>query len=213
MTVEDMLAAARRRLTRLQPHEARTAMADGALLIDIRSESQRRADGVVPGALAVSRNVLEWRCDPSCPARDRRIGGLDRQLIVMCNQGYGSSLAAAGLQDLGFQRATDLVGGFQAWRSAGLPVDEFLPEELARAVDCSCGLRVQAADDARLLHDWRAHLIAGHEAERYADEDLRERIAAEGYDVPVAEPLARTRLQRWQTASMLWSSGSRAKAP
>ena len=76
----------------------------------------------MPDALWFERNVLEWRCDPSSDARDERVGGLDRHVIVMCNEGYMSSLAAASLQELGFARATDLDGGFQAWRAAGLPV-------------------------------------------------------------------------------------------
>jgi rhodanese-related sulfurtransferase len=78
---------------------------------------------VVPDALYFPRNVLEWRCDPACEARDPRVGGTDRRLIVMCDEGYQSSLAAASLQDLGFDRATDLAGGFQGWRAAGLPVE------------------------------------------------------------------------------------------
>jgi rhodanese-related sulfurtransferase len=118
-----MLARARARLRRVGPLEASEDVRDGALLIDIRTEAQRRADGVVPEALWIGRNVLEWRCDPSSDARDERVGGLDRRVIVMCDEGYTSSLAAASLQELGFARATDLDGGFQAWRSAGLPVD------------------------------------------------------------------------------------------
>jgi rhodanese-related sulfurtransferase len=122
-TIDDLLEAARRRLTRLDPRQASEAMRDGALLIDIRSESQRAEDGVVPGSLFVARNVLEWRCDPTSEHRDPRIDGRDRQLIVMCNEGYQSSLAAATLHELGLTRTTDLDGGFQAWRAAGLPVE------------------------------------------------------------------------------------------
>lgn len=122
-TIDELLAEARAGLARLDPHEALDAVRDGALLLDIRSESQREADGVVPGAIWFSRNVLEWRCDPSCDARDERVGGFDRHVIVMCDEGYQSSLAAATLQQLGFARATDLAGGFQAWRAGGLPVD------------------------------------------------------------------------------------------
>ena len=121
-TIDELLAHARSRLDRVEPHEARDAIGGGALLIDIRSESQRAADGIVPDTLWFPRNVLEWRCDPSCEAHDERVGGLDRHVIVMCDAGYQSSLAAATLQQLGFASATDLVGGFQAWRAAGLPV-------------------------------------------------------------------------------------------
>jgi len=121
-TIDDLLEEARRRLTRLDPRAANEAMRDGALLIDIRAESQRAQDGVVPGSLFVARNVLEWRCDPSSEHRDPRIDGREHQLILMCNEGYQSSLAAATLHELGLTRTTDLDGGFQAWRAAGLPV-------------------------------------------------------------------------------------------
>ena len=121
-TIDELLAQSREGLVRVGPQEALDAMGGGALMIDIRSESQRAADGVVPDAIWFARNVLEWRCDPSCEAYDDRLGGLDRHVIVMCDEGYQSSLAAATLQQLGFARATDLVGGFQAWRAAGLPV-------------------------------------------------------------------------------------------
>jgi rhodanese-related sulfurtransferase len=121
-TIDELLAEVRAGLVRLGPHEARDAISGGALLIDVRSESQRAADGIVPDAIWFARNVLEWRCDPSCDAYDDRVGGLKRQLIVMCDEGYQSSLAAATLQQIGFAGATDLAGGFQAWRAAGLPV-------------------------------------------------------------------------------------------
>jgi rhodanese-related sulfurtransferase len=122
-TIDELLAQARAGLDRVEPHQARAAIRSGAVLIDIRSESQRAADGVVPDAIWIARNVLEWRCDPGCEAHDDRIGDIERQVIVMCDEGYQSSLAAATLQQLGFTRATDLAGGFQAWRATGLPVD------------------------------------------------------------------------------------------
>jgi rhodanese-related sulfurtransferase len=121
-TIDELLADARAGLARVEPHDARDAMRAGALMLDIRSEAQRAADGLVPDAIWFARNVLEWRCDPSSDAHDERVGGLERHVIVMCDEGYQSSLAAATLQQLGFARATDLVGGFQAWRAAGLPV-------------------------------------------------------------------------------------------
>jgi len=124
-TVDDLLADARGRLERLDPEQARDAMQAGAVLVDIRSEPQRERDGVVPGALYHPRNVLEWRADPSSGASDPAIAGdLDRRVIVMCDAGYQSSLAAATLQEIGFSNATDLAGGFQAWRAAGLPVED-----------------------------------------------------------------------------------------
>jgi rhodanese-related sulfurtransferase len=122
-TIDDLLASARARLDRLEPEDALAAVQRGALLVDIRSEPQRARDGVVPGAVYHPRNVLEWRVDPASGYSDPAIGGLDRHVIVMCNEGYQSSLAAATLQDIGFERCTDLVGGFQAWRAAGLPVE------------------------------------------------------------------------------------------
>jgi rhodanese-related sulfurtransferase len=122
-TVNELLRAARARLERLTARRAYDAMADGALLVDIRSECQRDADGVVPGSLFIARNMLEWRMDPSSGHQHPSVGGLDRRVILMCNEGYQSSLAAATLQALGFARATDVIGGFQAWRDAGLPVE------------------------------------------------------------------------------------------
>jgi rhodanese-related sulfurtransferase len=122
--VEDLLAAARARLERLEPAAAARAIEDGAIIVDIRSEEQRRADGRVPGAIEHPRNVLEWRVDPDSGYDDPALSGdLDRVVIVLCHEGYQSSLAAATLQDLGFARATDVDGGFAAWRAAGLPVE------------------------------------------------------------------------------------------
>jgi len=121
-TIEELLAHARAGLVRVEAREAQAAISGGALMIDIRSESQRAADGIVPDAVWFARNVLEWRCDPSSEAHDDRVGDLERHVIIMCDEGYQSSLAAATLQQLGFASATDLVGGFQAWRAAGLPV-------------------------------------------------------------------------------------------
>jgi rhodanese-related sulfurtransferase len=123
VTAEDLLAEARRGLERLDPLAAAAALAAGAVLVDIRSELQRERDGVVPGSVFFPRNVLEWRCDPASSARDERVSDPVRQLIVMCDEGYQSSLAAANLKRMGFGCATDLAGGFQAWRAAGLPVD------------------------------------------------------------------------------------------
>ncbi|MFL5867377.1 MAG: rhodanese-like domain-containing protein [Thermoleophilaceae bacterium] len=123
MNVEELLAQARSRLERLGPEEARAAVENGALLIDIRADSQRERDGVVPGARFVPRNVLEWRLDPASDYREPDLARPEAHVIVMCNEGYQSSLAAATLQQLGIERATDLDGGFQAWRAAGLPVE------------------------------------------------------------------------------------------
>jgi rhodanese-related sulfurtransferase len=123
LTAEDLLAEARRGLVRLEPAEAAHAVSAGAaVLIDIRSGYQRDRDGVVPNSVFLPRNVLEWRCDPASPYRDERVSDPSRRLIVMCDEGYQSSLAVANLRRMGFEDATDLAGGFQAWRANGLPV-------------------------------------------------------------------------------------------
>jgi rhodanese-related sulfurtransferase len=120
--ISEVLEQARSRLDRLGPAEAWAAVRDGALLVDIRPQAQRAAEGEVPGALIIERNVLEWRLDPASDARLPEAGSYDLRVIVMCSAGYTSSLAAASLQDLGLSAATDLDGGFQAWARAGLPV-------------------------------------------------------------------------------------------
>ncbi|WP_019135661.1 rhodanese-like domain-containing protein [Cellulomonas massiliensis] len=120
-SIDDVLADARSRLRRLAPVEAWEAVRHGALLVDIRPAAQRAAEGSVPWALVIERNVLEWRLDPASDARIPQALGYDVQPVVLCSEGYTSSLAAAALQDLGLHRATDVVGGFQAWRRAGLP--------------------------------------------------------------------------------------------
>jgi len=121
-TVDDLLDSARARIRRLDPHETAEACRRGALLIDIRPTVQRRWEGEVPGALIVERNVLEWRLDPASAHRLGQITDHDREIVVMCSEGYASSLVAATLVDLGFALAADLDGGFQAWAGAGLPV-------------------------------------------------------------------------------------------
>ncbi|WP_114206859.1 rhodanese-like domain-containing protein [Acidisarcina polymorpha] len=122
LSIEQVLSAARARLQRLSPDEAYEAVANtDAILVDIRPESQRAIEGTIAGALVVERNVLEWRFDPASSARLPVATDYELQVIVFCSEGYTSSLAAASLQDLGLFRATDMVGGFQAWRAAGLP--------------------------------------------------------------------------------------------
>lgn len=120
--VGEILAQARGRLKRLGPQQAYDAMHAGALLVDIRPQAQRTAEGELPGALVVERNVLEWRLDPASDARLPEAGDYRRPVIVVCSEGYASSLAAASLQDLGLVNATDLAGGFRAWAGSGLPV-------------------------------------------------------------------------------------------
>ena len=122
-SIDELLEAARQRLDRPDPARAAREIAGGALLVDIRPAAQRRAEGAVPGALLVERNVLEWRFDPRSDARLPEATGYDLRLIIMCSAGYASSLAAASLQDLGLRYATDLDGGFLAWQAAGLPIE------------------------------------------------------------------------------------------
>ena len=121
--IDRVLETARSRLHRMPAGAVPAALERGAVLVDIRPQAQREREGAVPAALLIERNVLEWRCDPSSEHRDPRIDGRERQLILMCNEGYQSSLAAATLHELGLTSATDLDGGFQAWRAAGLPVE------------------------------------------------------------------------------------------
>ncbi|MFI0908837.1 MULTISPECIES: rhodanese-like domain-containing protein [Streptomyces] len=122
MRVEELLAEARAQLDRVGPAEAAAVLADGGLLVDIRYAALRERDGTVPGALVVERNELEWRLDPACEHRAARVTDHGLRVVVFCDEGYASSLAAVSLHRLGLYRATDLVGGFQAWRAAGLPV-------------------------------------------------------------------------------------------
>jgi rhodanese-related sulfurtransferase len=124
-TIDELLAAARARLDRLSASEAYDAMRAGAVLVDIRSQDQRRADGVVPGALWFPRNVLEWRVDPASPNSHPSVSDPESLLVLMCAQGFQTSLAAATLHDLGFRRATDLIDGFEGWRAEGLPIEPF----------------------------------------------------------------------------------------
>ncbi|WP_083971496.1 rhodanese-like domain-containing protein [Actinoplanes awajinensis] len=120
-SIAEILDEARARLDRLGPAETDAAVRDGAVLIDIRPAAQRAEHGEIPGALIIERNVLEWRLDPRSDARLPFADRYDLPVIITCQEGYTSSLAAAALQELGLHRATDLAGGFKAWREAGLP--------------------------------------------------------------------------------------------
>ncbi|MEU4689596.1 rhodanese-like domain-containing protein [Actinoplanes sp. NPDC023714] len=119
--VRALLERARAGMQRLQPREAFEATARGALLIDTRTDVQRGEQGDLPGALIIDRTVLEWRLDPASPHRIPEATGYDQLVIVVCRQGYSSSLAAASLRSLGLHRATDMIGGMEAWLDAGLP--------------------------------------------------------------------------------------------
>lgn len=120
-TIDEVLADARAAIPRFTPEEAVAAVERGAILVDIRPVEQRRRDGLVPGAAVVQRNVLEWRLDPGSEWRDPRLAHRDRPVIVICDEGYQSSLAAAGLRRFGVD-AGDVIGGVQAWKEAGRPL-------------------------------------------------------------------------------------------
>ena len=122
-TIDDLLEAARARLDRLDPAAARAAAESGALIVDTRCAEARHASGVIPGSVHVPLSVLYWRLDPTSGHDDKTLSDRDRRIILVCADGYSSSLAAATLRDLGFARATDLAGGFNGWAAAGLPVE------------------------------------------------------------------------------------------
>lgn len=121
VTVDQLLTEARAKLVRLTPAQARDAVSAGAVMVDIRPADQRERDGRLPCAHVIPRNVLEWRLDPRCEHRDPDVARADRQVIVVCDEGYQSSLAAATLRRLGLD-ATDVIGGVKSWRAEGLPL-------------------------------------------------------------------------------------------
>ena len=123
-TLADLLSEAEARISRLSPAETHTAMENGAILIDIRSDSNRSEDGIVPGSLHIPRTVLEWRTAPESEFRNPYLGDVEQQIILICDHGCSSILAGAVLKDLGFIRVGDVIGGFSDWRDAGLPVTE-----------------------------------------------------------------------------------------
>jgi rhodanese-related sulfurtransferase len=125
-TVNDLLESARAGLDRLAPRAAYAEAQDGALLIDTRCEEMRLSDGVIPGAIAVPLSVLYWRLDPASGHDDPHLSDPARRVILICAHGYSSSLAAATLRQLGFARATDVIGGFEQWRREGLPTEASL---------------------------------------------------------------------------------------
>jgi rhodanese-related sulfurtransferase len=125
--VDEVLAACRARITRVRPADARRLQAAGGLLVDIRPIEQRRRFGEVPGALVIDRNVLEWRLDPTGAHRHPEAGPPGRPVVVFCQEGFASSLAADSLRLLGVRAVSDLEGGFGAWAAAGLPVTPIDP--------------------------------------------------------------------------------------
>ncbi len=122
-TIDEVLERARLRLRRVDARQAAAEQAQGALLVDTRTETQRANQGEIPGAIPIDRTMLEWRLDPTSPSRIEQATDHQIRVIVVCAEGYSSGLAAASLQDLGLVNATDLIGGFEAWKAAGLPVN------------------------------------------------------------------------------------------
>src|SRR5690242_3485314 len=122
-TIDRALDRARRRITRIEPQQAAAEQAGGALLVDTRTEAQRRRDGSIPGAMVIDRTVLEWRLDPTSPERIAQADSHKARVILMCDEGFSSSLAAASLRSIGLANVSDVIGGFQAWKAAGLPVE------------------------------------------------------------------------------------------
>ncbi len=124
LTIDDLLAEARLQIDRLEPAAAAVEIKRGAVVVDTRCQDDRRREGTIGGSVHIPRTVLEWRADPASSHRDERIAALDRRLILVCNDGYSSSLAAANLVRLGFHRAADLDGGYRGWKAAGWPTEE-----------------------------------------------------------------------------------------
>jgi rhodanese-related sulfurtransferase len=141
-TLDQLLEAARARITRYEAADAFAAIESGALLTDIRSDLDRERDGIIPGSLHIPRTVLEWRLEPTSSSRNPHVGSLDQQLILICDHGCSSILAAATLVDLGFTHAGDIIGGYTAWSQAGLATAPCPPGQ--RTPDEPAGMRAPA---------------------------------------------------------------------
>jgi rhodanese-related sulfurtransferase len=124
-SADDLVAAARRHIARVEPADLAKFVGGDGLIVDIRPAAQRAEEGELPGALAIERNVLEWRLDPTGAHRIAQVTGFDQPVVVVCAEGYASSLAAASLAELGLRRVADLTGGYRAWaRWSGRVADE-----------------------------------------------------------------------------------------
>jgi len=131
-TIDELLNTARQRLDRLSPGAALAETQQGALIVDTRCSEARQKRGIIPGSVHVPLSVLYWRLDPTSGHDDKALSDRDRRIILVCADGYSSSLAAATLHDLGFSRATDLDGGFNGWAAAGFPVERLPDSEAHR---------------------------------------------------------------------------------
>jgi len=130
--IDEVVERARRRLVRVTPEQAAAELAQGVLVVDIRTESDRAVEGEIPGAIVIDRSVLEWRLDPTSPSRLEQAKDHQVRVIMVCAEGYSSSLAAASFQDIGLVNATDVIGGFEAWTAARLPIKPYEPEPHGR---------------------------------------------------------------------------------
>src|SRR5579864_1740996 len=156
-SVDSLLAQARRHLRRLGPGEAHDAVESGAVLVDIRPLEQRERDGVIPGARVIDRNVLEWRLDPGSTSKDASIS--DQQpVVIICNEGYSSSLAAATLRLLG-RDATDVIGGFQNWVACGLPIDRWERPDIVPLGAQTMGAMSESASASGRHRHWDSRYI------------------------------------------------------
>jgi rhodanese-related sulfurtransferase len=155
-SIDDHLAAARARLDRVSPEALDHEMAAGALVVDIRPIEQRQRDGELPGAIVIDRNVFEWRLDPTSEHRIAAVKDHDQRIIVVCNEGYSSSLAAEMLGTLGLTRATDLAGGYQAWKTITRPMASAVAEPAAVATDVTRAAvpsRIRCVDCGHVIDD------------------------------------------------------------
>ena len=139
-TIDDLLASARARIERLAPHAALEAQRSGALLVDTRCADLRRDAGTIPGSVHIPLSVLFWRLDPASESASEELADPRRQVVLVCAHGYSSSLAAATLRDLGYERATDVIGGFAAWADAGLPVKPNLDAPIGATLQQAVGV-------------------------------------------------------------------------
>ena len=153
-SIDTVLAEARARLQRLTPDDAwSVAQRLSGLIIDIRTPTDRVRDGVIPGSLHLPRTVLEWRVDPASPRAHPAVGGYERLLVLVCNEGYSSSLAAVALQEIGFENATDIIDGIRGWERARLPLLAPIPLEAGlRDGDGPPEPRLDASTGS--AHDW-----------------------------------------------------------
>lgn len=184
--INDVLARAQAQLRRLTPAEAAAAMADGWTLVDTRSEDVRARDGWIPGAIPVPLNVLEWRVDPESGQQHPGIAGHEDRLILICHEGFSSSLAALRLRELGYPSTTDVIGGAVAWAAAGLPVRKLgLRNISAATVVVDADRRVLLIHQAYAARNWEIPGGSGDPHESAEETAIRETREEAGVDVAI----------------------------